>query len=329
MKKLRWGILSSAKIARTKVIPALTSSRFNEVVAIASRHAESAKQTAAELNIPTFYSSYEELLADPNIDAIYNPLPNHLHVPWSIKALEAGKHVLCEKPIGLNRADALQLKAVSDRYPELTLFEGFMYQFHPQWKKALALIEAGAIGKLRLVHSHFSYNNRDAGNIRNSAAMGGGGLMDIGCYCVALNRLLFKSSPAQVIAFETPFDGYEVDCLISGLMQFATGQATFSASTKVEADQYVDITGEDGKIRIPIPFNPIEDETTSIILQQHKTSQVITLAAADHYREMADTFAQAVLNQQPLPTNIDDAINNMAVIDALFLSIKENVVIHL
>lgn len=322
MKKLRWGVLSTAKIGQTKVIPAIQASTFNTVTAIASRNVEVASRAAANCGISKAYGSYEELLADPDIDVIYNPLPNHLHVPWSIKALRAGKHVLCEKPLGLNTADAEKLVAEAALHPHLLTMEAFMYRFHPQWKKAIELVRENAIGPLRSIHSQFSYNNREIDNIRNSADMGGGALMDIGCYCISLSRWLFNQEPQQVIGQVAPFENYEVDCLVSGIMQFPAGLATFTAATKIEGSQFVEACGELGKIRIPLPFSPEANSPTHITLTKDHESCDIPIEPSDHYREMADAVALAILDKAPAPTPLSDAINNMRIIDAIFESVR-------
>jgi predicted dehydrogenase len=320
MKHIRWGVLSTAKIARQQVIPALQSSLHNQVVAICSRDLDQARTQANALNIARAYGSYEELLADPNIDAIYNPLPNHLHVDWTIKALAAGKHVLCEKPIGLDSADTQRLLDACASYPQLKVMEAFMYRFHPQWQQTKSLIDKGAIGPLRQIHSHFSYNNRDSDNIRNSKAMGGGALMDIGCYCVSLSRWLFNAEPQRVMAQITPFAGYEVDCLISALMEFEQGSASFTASTKIDPKQYMEATGEAGSLQIPIPFNPVGDSATQIIHTHSGQRDTLALAPHNHYRAMGDAFALSIINNTPVPTPLSDAMANMRVIDALFHS---------
>lgn len=322
MQKLRWGVLSTANIGRTKVIPAIQSSQYSEVIAICSRSQASAEEAAGECGIERTYGSYEALLADPDIDVIYNPLPNHMHVPWSVKALEAGKHVLCEKPLGLNAADLTPLLEAAQQYPQLKVMEAFMYRFHPQWKKAHELVTDGSIGQLRTIHSHFSYNNREPENIRNIALMGGGALMDIGCYCISVARHLFGSEPLRVLAQITPYAGYEVDCFVSGILEFADGSSTFTASTKIENDQYVKASGEAGSVIIPLPFSPIADTETEIFLQRDRQSEKFAIAGSDHYREMADAFALSILNDQPVPTPLSDALANMTIIDALFASAK-------
>ena len=324
MQKLRWGVLSSAHIGRTKVIPAIQSSLHGEVVAIASRTQESADQAAKELGIKYAYGSYDALLADPNIDAIYNPLPNHLHVPWSIKAIVAGKHVLCEKPLGLNTSDVEKLIAVAQQHPELKVMEAFMYRFHPQWKTVKQLVREGSIGQVRTIHSYFAYNNHDADNIRNNVDWGGGALMDIGCYCISLSRFIYDEEPLRVLGQITPYAGYDVDCFVSGLMEFADGNATFSASTKSEAGQYVKIHGEQGSILMPLPFSPQAGTSTHIILKRNDVREEIIQIPSDHYCNMADEFAQSVFAKESVPTPLSDALANMKIIDAIFASAKES-----
>lgn len=319
-KKIRWGVLSTANIGRTKVIPAIQTSRYGEVVAICSRVPGSARPVADELGIAHAYDSYEELLADPTIDAIYNPLPNHLHVPWSVKALEAGKHVLCEKPLGMDAADLNPLFNAAEQFPHLKVMEAFMYRFHPQWQKARELISNGSIGKLRSLHAHFSYNNRDNQNIRNNLAMGGGALLDIGCYGISVARFLFQAEPIRVIGHITPYPGHEVDCFVSAILEFAEGSATFTASTKIEPQQHVEASGEAGSLLIPLPFSPIADTPTKIMLKREQVYQDIPLPESDQYREMADAFALSVLEDTPVPTPLGDALANMKVIDAIFAS---------
>jgi len=324
MQKLRWGVLSSAKIGRTKVIPAIQTSLSGEVVAIASRNQESADKVAKQLGIKRAHGSYEDLLADPNIDAIYNPLPNHLHVPWSIKAIEAGKHVLCEKPLGLNTADVEKLIAVAQQHPQLKVMEAFMYRFHPQWQTAKNLVCEGRIGKVRSIHSHFAYNNHEADNIRNNVDWGGGALMDIGCYCISLSRFIYDEEPSRVVGQITPYTGYDVDCFVSGMMEFSNGNSTFTASTKSEAEQYVEIHGEQGSILIPLPFNPIADTITHIVLKQNGVREDIVQLPSDHYRNMADAFTDSINQNKPVPTPLSDALANMKIIDAIFASAKDN-----
>jgi predicted dehydrogenase len=320
MRKLRWGVLSTAKIARCHFVPAIQTSALSEVVAIASRNQITADTMAQALNIPRAYADYDELLADPEIDAIYNPLPNHLHVPWSIKAIQAGKHLLCEKPLGLNSADVSKLLDVAAQHPQIKVMEAFMYRFHPQWQRTLQLVREGRIGQVRHIHSHFAYNNHDTHNIRHQPEMGGGALMDIGCYCISLARFLLNEEPTAVLGQITPYAHYTVDCLVSGLMEFSNSNASFTASTKTEAEQYVQVHGEKGSIYIPVPFNPIGDAVTQITLNTNNTREDIVLQASNHYRNLSDAFAHSIQHNTAVPTPLSDAAANMKIIDAIFAS---------
>jgi predicted dehydrogenase len=324
MQKLRWGVLSTAKIGREKVIPALQASQHNQVIAICSRDEQSARAAADKLHIERAYGNYHELLADPDVDAIYNPLPNHLHVEWSIKALEAGKHVLCEKPLGMNTEDAQRLVAAAAAHPHLKVMEAFMYRFHPQWQLAKKLVDEGRIGKLRAVHSNFSYNNRDADNIRNKIEMGGGALLDIGCYSISLSRWLFGQEPDQVLGHITPMPGEEVDCLTSGIMEFRDGTATFTAATKLEPLQFVEASGEEGSLYLARPFyNDSSEPVQKIRITRNRIVEEIEVPDNNHYSAMGDAFAQSIFNNTPVPTPLSDAIANMRVIDAIFESAAE------
>ena len=321
MKKIRWGVLSTAKIGREKVIPALQKSAHNHVLAICSRDAQSARRVADELQIERAYGTYEELLADPDIDAIYNPLPNHLHVEWSIKALHAGKHVLCEKPLGLNTADAQRLVDAAGAHPQLKVMEAFMYRFHPQWQLAKQLVDEGRIGKLHAVHSHFSYNNREPNNIRNKVDMGGGALLDIGCYSISLSRWLFNEEPTQVLGQITPMPNEEVDCLTSGIMEFSAGSASFMAATKIEPIQYAEAIGDEGSLYLDRPFyNDGTEPVQRIRITRNRIQEIIEVPDNNHYSAMGDAFALSVFNNSPVPTSLDDAIANMRAIDAIFES---------
>jgi predicted dehydrogenase len=330
MSKVRWGILSTAKIGRLQVIPAMQQSQYGEVVAIASRDANKAQTTADELGIPKVYSDYKALLADPDIDAIYNPLPNHLHVSYTIKALQAGKHVLCEKPIGLNANDAEQLLAATKQYPHLKVMEAFMYRFHPQWIKAKQIVDDGLLGDVRSVQTHFSYYNDDAANIRNKPETGGGALMDIGCYCISFPRFILGSEPNRVISL-IDFDPLmKTDRLTSGMLDFGSGvQAGFTCSTQLEPYQRTSIYGTKGRLEIEIPVNAVAGEPANLWLQNNKVIKNITTEAVNQYTLQADEFGKAILNNTEVPVPLSDGINNMKVIDALFKSAKENTWVNL
>ncbi len=255
MRKVRWGVLSTAKIGLEKVIPAMQRGDFCDIRAIASRELGRAQEAAGRLNLPQAYGSYEALLADQEVDAVYVPLPNHLHVAWSVKALAAGKHVLCEKPLGLNAAEARQVLDAAGRHPTLKVMEGFMYRHHPQWQRAKLLVDRGKIGELRAIQSAFAYYNVAPDNIRNRPELGGGALMDIGCYAVSLARWLFEAEPLSVCGVTEGDPIFQTDRQVSGIMIFGAGTATFTCGTQLAPYQRVNILGTDGRIEIEIPFN--------------------------------------------------------------------------
>jgi predicted dehydrogenase len=322
MRKLRWGILSTAKIGVEKVIPAMQSSKYCDIVAIASRNLEKAKVTAARLGIPKAFGSYEELLASNGIDAVYNPLPNHLHVPWSIKALQAGKHILCEKPIGLSVAEARELLVEVQKHPQLKVMEAFMYRHHPQWQRTKQLVMEGQIGDLRTIHSFFSYYNVDPGNIRNMAGIGGGGLMDIGCYCISLARFIFGEEPYRVFGIMEYDSKCQVDRLTSGIMEFSKGTSTFTCATQLTPYQRVTIFGTKGRIEIEIPFNAPPDKLCKIWHQFESETKEIVFDICDQYTIQGDLFSLAVLNDTEVPTPLEDAVANMQIIEAIIESAK-------
>jgi predicted dehydrogenase len=318
--KVRWGVLSTAKIGTQKVIPAMQAGQYCAVTAIASRDPEKARQTASQLGIPKAYSSYEELLTDPEVDAVYNPLPNHLHVPWSIKALEAGKHVLCEKPIALTAAKAQDLLDAAHEHPQLKVMEAFMYRHHPQWQRTQQLVAQGEIGDLRTIQSFFSYYNVDPNNIRNLAGMGGGGLMDIGCYCISLSRFIFDGEPHRVSGIVEYDPGFQVDRLVSAVLDFGCGTATFTCATQLSPYQRVNIFGTEGRVEIEIPFNAPTDRPCRMWHQHGSETDEILLDVCNQYTIQGDLFSQAVLNDTDVPTPLEDAVANMKVIEAIVRS---------
>jgi predicted dehydrogenase len=320
MSKVRWGTLSTAKIGIEKVIPAMQLGKYCEITAIASRNLDNAQAAAMQLGIPKAYGSYEELLADPEVDAIYNPLPNHLHVPWSIKALEAGKHVLCEKPIGLTAAEGQQLLDVAKKHPELKVMEAFMYRHHPQWQRAKQLVAEGNIGELHTIQTFFSYYNLDPNNIRNMADIGGGGLMDIGCYCISLSRFIFDAEPQRVCGVVEYDPRFRTDRLASGMLDFGDGTSTFTCATQLVPYQRVNIFGTEGRVEIEIPFNAPPDRPCKMWHQQGDEIQEIVLDICDQYTIQGDLFSQAVLNDTQVPTPLEDAVANMKVIEAIIQS---------
>jgi predicted dehydrogenase len=323
MAELRWGVLSTASIAREKVIPGIQRADRCRVVAIASRDGFRAAEVAREMGIPTAHGSYESLLADKNVDAVYIPLPNHLHAEWAIAAARAGKHVLCEKPLALTSADAERMVEVADG-EGVRLMEAFMYRLHPSWVAVRELVASGRIGRLVAVQSWFSYFNDDPANIRNIRAAGGGALYDIGCYNVNLSRMLFEGEPTRVEAslIRDPESG--VDLLAGGLLEFEGGVATFTCSTRAEDDQRVHIYGTDGRISIGIPFNIPPDRPTNISITHggdppvSPATETITFEVADPYSVQAALFAAAILDGGPTPVPPQDAVANLRVIEQLF-----------
>ena len=323
MNKVRWGILSTAKIGREKVIPAMQAGNYCSIDAIASRNMEQATATAALLGIPKAYGSYEALLNDAAIDAVYIPLPNHLHVPWAIKALAANKHVLCEKPIGLSADEAKQLQLAASQKPHLKVMEAFMYRFHPQWQHAKKLVQNGSIGKLKTIQSFFSYYNDDAANIRNQQGIGGGGLMDIGCYGISLSRFIFDEEPTSVTG-ALEFDPVlKTDRMASGILNFTNGSASFTYSTQLVSYQRVNIFGTQGRIEIEIPFNAPPLSPAKIWLQTDKGTEEIIFDAVDQYTIQGDMFSKAIIDNSAVPADLQDAVNNMIVTEAIFKSDKE------
>ncbi len=320
MKKVRWGILSTAKIGREKVIPAMQVSKHCDVVAVASRDFERAKTVAAKLNIPVVYSSYEALLEDPSIDAVYIPLPNHLHVEWAVKSLQAGKHVLCEKPIGLSSNEATDLIEQSKKFPQLKIMEAFMYRFHPQWQYVKKAVAENQIGELKTIQSFFSYHNVDPNNIRNIKEAGGGGLMDIGCYCISLARFIFGEEPKRVIGSIEYDPASQTDRMASAMLDFDKGTSTFTCSTQLYPFQRVNIIGTEARIEIEIPFNTLPDKKAKIWLHKKSESKEVLFDAVDQYTIQADLISLAILNDLPVPTPLEDAVNNMKIIEAVFES---------
>jgi predicted dehydrogenase len=321
---VRWGILGAANIALKKVIPGMRGSALAQVVAIASRDIAKARAAANSLGIPRAYGSYQELIDDPDIEAIYNPLPNHLHVPWSIRAAERGKHVLCEKPIALTAREARELLEVRDR-TGVQIGEAFMVRTHPQWHRVREIIASGKIGELRLITGHFSYYRRDPGDIRSRVEWGGGALMDVGCYPITISRWLFGAEPTDVMGLIDRDPDMQVDRLTSGLLRFERGQATFSCATQLVHYQAMQIFGTTGRIDVRIPFNPPPGDECRIFVDDGRDVEgsgieTITFPPVDQYALQADRFSEAVRGVGSVPVSLEDAMGNMAVIDALFRS---------
>ena len=320
MDTLRWGIISTAKIAREKVIPGLQGAENCEVVAIGSRSHQAAKDVAERWALPSAYGSYEEVLADPRVDAVYIPVPNHLHARWTIAAAEAGKHVLCEKPMAMTSAEAQTMVEVCER-AGVALMEAFMYRLHPSWERACDLVDDGTIGELVAVDSWFSYFNDDATNIRNRPETGGGALMDIGCYCIDLSRLLFGSEPVGIASQRRCDPDQHVDTTTSALLDFGSGVSTFTCSTRAKADQQVTVHGTDGLLVLEVPFNIPPDRVTEVVvhtgraLRDPAVAEVHRFEPTDPYTVQGQRFSAAVLSGEPVPTLPSDGVATMRVLE--------------
>ena len=324
--KLRFGVLSTANIGLKKVIPAMQQGELTTVTAIASRDLAKAQDAAAKLGIPTAYGSYEELLADPDIDAIYNPLPNQLHAPWTAKAAEAGKHVLCEKPLSMTVAEAKTLLDVR-AHTGVKICEAFMIRSAPQWQRVRQLIDEGRIGELRAVAGVYSYFNINPANIRNQVETGGGGLYDIGCYLVQSSRFAFQRQPRRVVALVDRDAQTGTDRLTSAILDFGSGQAVFTCSTQQIPCQKIQFLGTKGRIELEIPFNAPNDRPTRLFIDStgDLTFSGITMESfptSDQYTLQGDAFARAVFENAEVPVTLEDSIGNMAVIEAIFRSGK-------
>jgi len=326
MQPVNWGVISTALIGTEKVIPAMQKSRHCRIAAIASRDLALAQRWAKELGIPKAYGSYEELLADPEIEAVYNPLPNHLHVPWSIKAAEAGKHVLCEKPIALDAKEAEQLLAARNRTGKL-IAEAFMVRGHPQWLRARELVRQGKIGSLRAIQGFFSYFLADPGNVRNRADIGGGGLYDIGCYPIVTSRFLFEAEPTRAVGLIEYDPMLKIDRLASAILDYPKGQASFTCSTQLVPYQRMQIFGTSGRIEVEIPFNAPSDKPCRIFVDAGSalgdaSAREESFPVCDQYAIQGDLFSEAIRSGKPVEFPLENAVQNMRIIDAIFRSAK-------
>jgi predicted dehydrogenase len=325
-RKVKWGVLGVASIATRKVIPGMQKGQWSEIAAIASRDPEKAKGAARDLGIPKSYGSYEALLADPEIEAIYNPLPNHLHVPWSIRAAEAGKHVLCEKPVALNAAETLDLMRARAR-SGAKIGEAFMVKTHPQWLRVRELAQSGAIGQVKSITTIFSYYNRDPHNVRHRPEWGGGGLLDVGSYPITLSRWLFGEEPLRVTGALELDPDFGTDRLASGIMEFSSGQSVFACGTQTNYYQRMELLGTTGRLAVEIPFNAPNDRPTQITVADGMALyggkvEVEQIPACDQYTIQGDAFSRAIRADTEVPVPLEDALGNMKVIDAIFRSAK-------
>jgi predicted dehydrogenase len=321
---VRWGVLGVAKIATQKVIPAMQRARRCEIVAIASRDVERARDAAQRLGVPRAYGTYEALIADPDVDAVYIPLPNHLHVPWATRAAEAGRHVLCEKPIALNAAEARTLVEVRDR-TGVRIQEAFMVRTHPQWLQARQFVDDGSLGEVRAMSGFFSYDNDDPANVRNVPAFGGGGLLDIGCYLVNTARFIFDAEPSRVAGTLDLDPRFGVDRLTSMVLDFDGRHAIGTCSTQLQACQRIQIVGTKGRVEIEIPFNAPPDRPCRILFDRGgdlsgADIEVMEFDVCNQFTIQAEAFAAALLDDRPQPVPLEDAVANMACIDAVAAS---------
>ena len=324
-RKVRWGILGVASIAMRRAIPAMQKGEWSEITAIASRDATKAKDAARTLGIPKSYGSYEDLLADPEVEAVYIPLPNHLHVPWSIRAAQAGKHVLCEKPLGVNAAGVRKLIEARDR-AGVRIGEAFMVRTHPRWLRTRELVRAGRIGELRLIQSFFGYSNRDPKNVRNIAEFAGGALLDIGCYAVNLSRFLFEAEPIRAMGLLELDPELKTDRLTSATLEFPAGQCEFACSTQLAYHQRMILFGTAGRIEIDRPINPPTDQPSRIVVDENPSDPTgagtvtETIDLCDQFTIQGDIFSRAIREGGDVPVPLEDSLCNMVAIDAIFRS---------
>jgi predicted dehydrogenase len=324
MNKVRWGVVGAAKIATVKVIPAMQQGEHSTVTAIASRDHGKARQAAEKLGIAKAYGSYEELLDDPEIDAVYNPLPNHLHVPWSIRAAERGKHVLCEKPIALSAAEARTLVETRNR-TGVKIQEAFMVRTHPQWLKARDLVNDGRIGDVRVMMGAFSYYNDDPANIRNQADIGGGALMDVGCYLVNTSRFILGREPDRLMGIVNRDPTMKTDRVTSMMLDYGGIHVIGTCSTQMVAFQTIQILGTRGRIEIKIPFNAPPDRPCYVVLDSGKDlfgggQETLEFPICNQYTIQGDLFSKAILTGTKEPQPLEDAVRNMECIEAIFRS---------
>jgi len=324
--KIRWGVLGVAKIAIEKIIPAITRGETGTVVAIASRSLDKARAAAARFGIARAYGSYEELLADPEVDSIYNPLPNHLHVPWSVRALAAGKHVLCEKPVALDAEQAADLVAARERTGRLVM-EAVMVRTHPRWLGAREIVRSGRLGELRALLGSFSYFNESPENVRHQPEMGGGGLLDIGFYPVTMSRFIYEAEPRRVMGLLQIDPRFGVDRLASAILEFAIGHAVFTCSTQASPYQSLDILGTHGRIAVDLPWSMPHERPSRLLVEdrdgagQHSPEEV-WFPACDQWGVQCDRFCEAIARGGPAPVPVEDAVANMRVLDAIARSAR-------
>ena len=324
--RMNWGVLGVAKIAMESVIPAMLGSEHYTVLGIASRDHERAKTAANKLSIPKTYGSYEALIADPEIDIVYIPLPNHLHFTYVLKCIEAGKHVLCEKPITLKSEEIEKLIVARDKH-HVKVGEAFMVKCHPQWIKAKELVQNGHLGKVGLVQGSFNYYNVDPANIRNVDTYGGGAMWDIGCYPVMTSRFVLGEEPLKVIGMMEKDQAFGTDRLSSVMMKFPSAQVVFSVSTQLTNHQRMTFMGDKQNLEVKIPFNAPKDQATQLTLNPgdilNNNNEDIFLEVCDQYSLQAEAFSKAVKHDTAVPVSLEDALANTRVLEAIFKSVAE------
>lgn len=324
--KLNWGVLGAAKIAREKVIPAMSNNAEYQVYGLASRNLDRAKETAEQLGIPKAYGSYEELINDPEIHVVYNPLPNHLHVEYTLKCIEAGKHVLCEKPIALTSSDVERLIVARDKH-QVKVGEAFMVNSHPQWIKTKEIVQGGELGRIKFFQGGFNYFNNDPDNVRNIEAYGGGAMWDIGCYPVETARFVLGEEPIKVVALMEFDEAFGTDILSSVMMQFPSSQGIFNVSTQLVPYQRMQFFGDKKSLEVKIPFNAPKDKTTSITINPgdifEERGETLTFDLCDQYTLQADSFIRAIKENSQVPVTLENSLANTKVLEAIFKSAKE------
>ncbi len=322
MKPVKWGIISTANIGMEKVIPGMMKSGDVEIVAIASRDLRRAKAAAGKLGIARAYGSYEELFDDPDIEAVYNPTPNHLHIRLTLEAARAGKHVLCEKPIAISARGALALRSVAKK---VHIAEAFMVRHALQWIDAKRRVKKGEIGEVRAIQVMFSYFNRDPNNVRNMADIGGGGLLDIGCYPVTISRYIFDADPIRAAATVDFDPKFKTDRLSGAILEFSGGRhLTFTCSTQLAPYQRVHIMGTKGRIEIEIPFNAPPDTPNRLFVQGMQMNEGTwhSFPVSDQYQLQAENFCRVIRKKEKPVYGVEDAITSMRILDGLLKSGK-------
>ena len=326
MRKVRWGVIgATAMIAVERVIPAMLEAERSEIIAVASRDPAQARGVAERFEIPRVHASYEALLADPDIEAVYIPLPNNLHMQWTIAAIEAGKHVLCEKPIALNAGEVTHMIAARDKAGVL-VEEAFMLRDHPQWSRMREIIRSGRLGKIQATQGLYTYFNRDPDDIRNrDPELGGGGTYDLGCYTTAVARYVFQAEPMRVIATMQKDPSFDTARLSSVIIEFPDGHGSWTISTQSARYQGLTILGEKGWMRPEIPHVPFAENETRIFIAGDTwpgpfPEETITLAPVNQYTLQGDRFSRLVLGEAVEAWPLETALANIKVLDALFRS---------